>query len=113
MIEAYSFGRMTVNGVTYIDDLMIIEGNVKENWRRKTGHYVDMADVRDILMAEPDVLVLGKGRSGMMEVAPSLRAHLSEIGMALIAENTTEAVRTFNQLWQEGRKVAAGFHLTC
>ena len=113
MIEAYSFGRMKVNGATYSDDIMIIDGNVKENWRRKRGHYVDMADVRDILMAKPDVLVLGKGRSGMMDVASSLSAHLAESGMELIAENTAEAVHTFNQLWREGRKVAAGFHLTC
>jgi hypothetical protein len=113
MIEACSFGKMVVNGISYGNDLLVIHGEVQEDWRRKTGHLVDMDDARALLGSAPDILVLGTGRSGMMKIDPSLQTVLEEKGIELIAQPTTEAVRTFNQLWQKGRNVAAGFHLTC
>ncbi len=113
MIEAYSFGRMTIKGGTYRDDLLIIQGEVQGDWRRRTGHLVDIDDAHEILSSDPDIVVLGKGRSGMMEIDPSLREMLEKRGVELIEEDTARAVRVFNRLWQEGRNVSAGFHLTC
>jgi hypothetical protein len=31
----------------------------------------------------------------------------------LIAQKTHQAVKTFNELYSQGRRVAAAFHLTC
>ena len=113
MIEAYSFGRMTIKGVTYGNEPLIIHGKVRRDWRRKTGHLVDIDDAREILSSDPDVVVLGKGESGMMKIDPSLREMLEKRGVELIEENTARAIHVFNRLWQEDRNVSAGFHLTC
>ena len=113
MIEKYSFGKIIVNGVTYTNDIKIIKGAVIPEWWRKRGHQVAFDDVKDILGTRPDILVIGKGRYGMMKVASPLREHLLRKGIELIENSTSASIETFNQLYEEGLNVAAGFHLTC
>jgi hypothetical protein len=112
MIEAYSFGSMTVSGKRYGKDLKILRGRVIGNWWRGEGHRVDVADVRDIIEAGPGVLVVGMGAHGLMRVSDELRSVLSEKGIELVARASGEAARTFNRLVEEGKDVAGAFHLT-
>ena len=113
MIENYSFGKIVVNGVTYSNDIKIIQGNVAPHWRRKSGHLVEVEDVKDIIKLKPDILVIGKGKPGLMKSSQSLREALQNNGIELIEESTSKAVDTFNLLGKEKKAVSAGFHLTC
>jgi hypothetical protein len=113
MIENFSFGNIIVNGITYTDDIKIIQGKVISTWWRKSGHQVNIDDIRDIIEAGPDILVLGKGKPGMMKSTPSLREFLKQSNIDLIEEKTSKAIKTFNRLFKQGKHVCAGFHLTC
>jgi hypothetical protein len=113
MITQFSFGKIVVSGKTYRDDIKIVNGQVISDWWRKSGHRVDVHDVADILKSEPDILVIGKGSPGLMKSSASLRDYLSTHNVELIEKKTTKAIEIFNKLFQEGRKVAAGFHITC
>lgn len=113
MIQEYRFGSMKVAGRTYHDDLKIIAGEVHARWWRKEGHTVEVDDVSDILAVRPDILVVGQGKPGYMQVTASLRSVLADAGIHLIEEPTATALQTFNRLQQEGRNVAGAFHLTC
>jgi hypothetical protein len=113
MIENYTFGNIIVDGVTYTSDIKIVRKTVVPNWWRQSGHRVGVADVSDVLDADPDILVLGKGEPGLMTSQKSLRDILYQHNIALIEENTTTAVSTFNRLLKEGKNVAGGFHLSC
>ncbi len=113
MIEAYSFGSMTVAGKRYGKDLKILRGQITENWWRKEGHRVDVGDVEDILEAGPEVLVVGMGANGLMRVGKRLKAALADQGIQLVAQPSGEAAKTFNRLVEEGKDVAGAFHLTC
>jgi hypothetical protein len=113
MITAFSFGKIEVKGQTYHDDIKILNGQVIADWWRKSGHRVDILDVADILESEPDILVLGKGSPGLMRSTAALRDYLSARKVELIEKKTTKAVEVFNKLFEEGRKVAGGFHITC
>lgn len=113
MIEQYSFGNIVINGGTYINDIKIIQGKVVPEWWRKSGHFVDVDDIQDILKSKPDILVLGKGSPGQMKSTESLREFLKNNGIELIEEKTSEAVKTFNRLFKAGKNVSAGFHLSC
>jgi hypothetical protein len=115
-------GKMTIryeerclrrNGSLFCRDLKIIGEKIVENWWRKEGHRVDVADVTDILTTSPEVLVVGMGYAGFMEVSNSLRFTLKNHKVRLIANKTPEAVKNFNQLHSKGRRVAGAFHLTC
>jgi len=113
MISTYSFGSMTIQGQQHRSDLKIINGVVVPNWWRMSGHRVDIDDVTDILDAEPDILVIGSGKFGLLKVSAELKQKLAERGIELVVERSGEAVETFNRLYGSGQKVAAGFHLTC
>jgi len=113
MIETDSFGKIVVNGVTYTHDIKIIQGTVIPEWRRKNGHQVEVADVKDILKSPADILIFGTGAYGMMKLTSALREHLENKGIEWIEKNTSESVKIFNRLHREGIKVSAGFHLTC
>lgn len=113
MIESYSFGSITISGKQYSSDLKIINGQVYPDWRRKSGHTVDIDEVADIIKAKPDYLVIGSGSLGRMKLSDRLRKHLSDCGIQVIVEPSADAVLTFNRLYGDGRSVAGGFHLTC
>ena len=113
MITDYSFGKIVVNGKTYKSDIKIIDGQVIAQWWRRSGHRVGVEDVTDILDAEPEVVIIGKGSPGLMKTRASLREKLAAHHILLIEKKTSQAIEAFNRIYKEGRKVAAGFHISC
>ncbi len=112
-IQRYSFGNIVINGIHYTDDIKIIGKTVVPDWWRKSGHRVEPADITDILAAEPDIIILGTGEPGQMKPSKQLIDLLKEKNIELIEQPTQKAAATFNKLHQNGKNIAAGFHLTC
>jgi len=112
MIEKFNFGTITVFGKAYTSDIKIIGGKVVPNWYRGKGHLLEPADIRDILDTNPDVLVVGKGASGMMKISDGLVGYADKNNIRLIAEDSANAVAQFNRICQR-KNVCACFHLTC
>ena len=92
MIERYSFGKIVVDGVTYTNDIKIVQGRVVSEWWRKKGHSVGIEDIQNILESNPRVLMIGKGQPGMMRSSRSLRRFLKENDIELIEEKTSQAI---------------------
>ncbi len=113
IIDGYTFGRISIDGIEYDRDLKIIDRRIFPNWWRKSGHRVEPDDISDILAEKPDIVIIGKGSPGRMMPAPSLPRLLEEQGIQFIALPTAQAVSEFNRLLATGGKIAAGFHLTC
>ena len=113
MIENYTFGRIVVDGATYTNDIKIIDNTVIPEWWRKSGHTVAPADVSDLVDSQTDYVVIGKGKPGMMRTTEEVKRLFKDHGMILIEEKTSRAIKTYNQLIQQGKSVCAGFHLTC
>lgn len=113
MITEFSFGKIVVNGKTYKNDIKIIGGRVITEWWRKSGHRVEVEDISDILESEPEVVVIGKGSPGLLKSTASLRDYLAANHIELIEKKTSKAIDEFNGLLEQGRKVAAGFHISC
>lgn len=112
MIDSYDFGRIVINGKRYNSDLIVFPDKVRDGWWRKEGHRLHVEDLKDVLEAKPEVLVVGTGYSGLMRVPSETRKYVESEGIELIAQNTTEACKTFNRL-VKSRKVVAALHLTC
>ncbi|KPJ76194.1 MAG: hypothetical protein AMJ54_12585 [Deltaproteobacteria bacterium SG8_13] len=113
MIDSYSFGRIVVNGTAYTNDIKIIDAAVIPEWWRKTGHTVAAEDVTDLVGSRPEIVVIGKGKPGFMSTSSEAKRLFADHGITLIEDKTSRAVETFNRLHREGKKVCAGFHLTC
>lgn len=113
MITEFSFGRIVVNGKTYTNDIKIINGQVISEWWRQSGHRVTVEDMTDVFAARPEVVVIGKGSPGLLRSTASLRDYLATSQIELIEKKTSKAIDVFNTLFQQGRNVAAGFHISC
>ncbi|MGA9753956.1 MAG: MTH938/NDUFAF3 family protein, partial [Desulfobaccales bacterium] len=74
--------------------------------------FLQREDVAEALAANPQVLVVGMGEPGKMQVDPALAAYLKGRGVELMAHPTGEAVRIINDL-SGVRRLAAALHLTC
>jgi hypothetical protein len=112
-IDSYQFGQITVDGVSYSSDIIILGDTVQSNWWRKQGHLLSVADIQPVITAKPSVLVVGCGASGLMKVTEETQQVLQEHDIKLEAHNTRKAVQRFNELSQAGANVAAALHLTC
>jgi hypothetical protein len=110
-IDEYTFGKIVIDGKPFMKDVIIFPDRVFSPWWRKEGHLLQMEDLAEVLREEPDILVIGRGHSGVMEVPGDLVDTLESRGIEVIVEKTTKAVDIFNGLESE-RKIAA-FHLTC
>jgi hypothetical protein len=111
-IERYEFGLIVIDGQTFRNDVLIWPGRIKSDWWRKEGHLLQLDDVAEALATKPQVLVVGQGDTGHMQVDPALAAYLRERGVELMAHPTREACRVINDL-SGARRLAAALHLTC
>ena len=112
-IEGYTFGEIVVGQKTYSKDLIIFPEKIVPDWWRKQGHKLCPEDVKNIIAFKPDILVVGTGAQGYMEVLDSLKEVLAAEKIQLIVENTPKACEIFNNLLSQKKRVAAALHLTC
>jgi hypothetical protein len=111
-IDSYRFGSIVIDGKQYTSDVIIYPDRVMWKWWREAGHSLALTDIPEILQNPPDVLVIGQGSVGRMDVPSETRHHLQEAGIEVIAEITGRACETYNHL-REKRRVVAALHLTC
>jgi hypothetical protein len=112
-IDAYTFGRITVNGREYTSDVIIYPGRVDPSWWRKEGHSLHPEDVSDIVKASPDVLIIGTGYFGVMKVPQETLDHLAALGIDVRTGRTGKAVELYNSLREKHGTVIAALHITC
>mgnify|MGYP006282970985 CR=1 FL=1 len=109
MIDSYSFGRYIIDGKEYTYDIKIIEGRVS-TWR---NHDMKVEDILDLVEAQPEIIVIGTGASGVLKVKQEIADLIKSKGIELIIAKTGRACSEFNRLEKEGRKVCAILHGTC
>ena len=112
IIDSYQLGLISVNGKQYTSDVIIFPDRVKDDWWRKSAHQLCLEDIAEVMAKNHEVLIVGTGVSGLVEVLPEVRQALNARGIKLIAQTTDKACHTYNQLCQS-RRVVAAIHLTC
>lgn len=111
-IDKYSFGHITIDGVDYENDVIIVPSGVKADWWRKRGHEVSVFDLAEALTPKPKLLIIGTGANGECEVLDEVEAMCRSLEIELIAVPTPEAVVEYNSLEEKENAVCA-LHLTC
>ncbi|RME62688.1 MAG: hypothetical protein D6778_10795 [Nitrospirae bacterium] len=110
-IERYSFGHIVIDGKSYTKDVIILPDRVFHPWWRKEGHYLHWEDLEEVLKDPPEVLYIGRGHSGVMEVPSPLVDKLHAQGIEVVTGRTSDIVDRFNS--DRRQKKAAALHLTC
>lgn len=103
---------MVVDGRVYSNDLIILPDQVIGNWWRKSGHYLDVDDLKPVFAAKPEMLIVGTGASGFMNVPEAAVKALKSAGIDVHAAATGDAWKLYNEHRSKFR-TAGAFHLTC
>lgn len=111
-IEGYNFGEVVVDGKKYSSDVIIYPCRINASWWRRQGHSLFIEDIKEVLAEKPEVLIVGTGASGIMQVSNEVVAKTKELGIDLIIQPTAGACREYNNLFS-GKKTIACLHLTC
>lgn len=112
MIESYTFGEIKISGKTYKSDVIIYPDHVDAHWWRKQGHNLEIDDIKEVIDAKPDVIVIGTGQPGLMYVDDNTRRKINELGIKTIILPTEKACHEYNHV-ENSKRVIACLHLTC
>ena len=112
-IERYTFGHICVDGHEYDADIIIFPDHVQEGWWRRQGHHLAKEDLETVIAKTPQLLVVGTGYYGRMEVPEETVATLRAAGIEVRVSKTSDAVAEFNRLQRNYARIVAALHLTC
>ena len=114
-IDFYDFGRIKIEGEVYERDMIIFPDRIFSPWTRKQGHYLDAQElslIPDLLKEKPELVIIGIGYSGAMQVNPDVEEFFKTKRIEIIIQKTIDAWKTYNELSQS-KKTIALLHLTC
>ncbi|MFX1572751.1 MAG: MTH938/NDUFAF3 family protein [Promethearchaeota archaeon] len=109
-IKNYQFGSISLENETFYEDIILLGKSVIPNWWREKGHHISKEDLKYVLDYAPELLIIGTGNSGLMNVPLELTKNLN---FEIISLPTQEAIQLYNQEIKGNRKIAGAFHLTC
>jgi hypothetical protein len=112
-IQSYRFGYIQIDGKDYRNDVKLIGKRVIPDWWRTQGHFVEMRDVQDLLNAGAEICIFGTGAYGSMRVSEAVQSEFQNRGIRVLMQKTESACALYSRLVQDGKKVVAGFHLSC
>ncbi len=117
-IDSCRFGSITIAGQKY-GQVLIIGDKVEERDAKKlhelfkTTHRVGDWETAKLLSGSPDVVLIGTGQEGVLEVDEEVSLKLEGAVPRLIIQTTPQAVSTYNELVKENKVVNALIHTTC
>ena len=112
-IDDDTFGKIRIDGRPYTADLILYPDRIEENWWRRQGHYLQVADLSGLAGTTCDALVIGTGAHGAMRVAKEVEMWLKDLAIRWEAHPTGKTCERYNALVEEGKRVVAALHLTC
>lgn len=112
MIEDYKFGEIRISGKTYCQDVIIYPEKIDANWWRRQGHNLALDDIKEVIDAQPEIIIIGKGEPGLMAVEEKTITQLQNLNIQTIVLPTKEACAEYNRTFKT-KKVIACLHLTC
>jgi hypothetical protein len=104
------FGLLVYSAIPFPAVDLVIHTNGWPAIRGSKAHYVGFAEIEGLLKEGPDVLIIGTGYDDMVQVDEEL---LVMSAVQVLPLPTPQAVRHYNELRGEGKRVAAIIHSTC
>lgn len=118
-IEHFSWAKFIIRGKEHSrikgvgKDILVFGNDVKE-WKDMGGHHLTAHSMDCLIGLDLDILVIGRGVNGIVDVPGSVIRKIEELGInEIVIENTLKACSTYNKLHRDGRKVVLLAHGTC
>ena len=112
-ISSTQFGSITINGKKYEHDVIVTWGGKVKPVDMELRHVFGERELSQVLLERPEIIVVGLGQYSLMEISPGVFMFADRKKLKIMERPTPQAVKEFNELAREGKKVVAYFHLTC
>ncbi len=110
-IDGTSFGSITVDGKHYPHDVWVFaDGSIR---RRDRDHEFTLDELDLLLKGKPEVVVVGTGQSGCVQIDEGAVREAGRRGIKIISEVTPNALKRYNEVAKAKHRVAGAFHTTC
>lgn len=112
------FGGVRINGQDYKQVLVVGEEIEERDTARLnelfgTTHRIGDWEIEKLLSNKPEIIIIGNGQSGVLEVTSEVEEKFKTAGVDLRILLTPEAISEFNKLYQEDKRINALIHTTC
>ena len=104
------FGLLVYSAIPFPGVDLVIHANGLPALRGSKAHFVGLAEIEPLIRERPDVLIIGTGYDNMVQVEKEI---LAMSAVQVLPLPTPQAVRRYNELRREGKRVAAIIHSTC
>lgn len=104
------FGLLVYSSIPFPAVDLVVHANGWPAIRGSKAHFVAFAEIEGLLKEKPDVLIIGTGYDNLVQVAEKI---LAMSAVQVLPLPTPQAVRRYNELRGEGKRVAAIIHSTC
>ncbi|MBU5557583.1 MAG: MTH938/NDUFAF3 family protein [Candidatus Aenigmatarchaeota archaeon] len=109
-IDNSYFGAIIIDGRKFESDVILDwTGDIKP---KPGSHSFTKADLNDLMMRDPEVIIVGTGTAGNVKIEPDAEVAARMHGVELIAKLTPQAIIEFNKHVRR-RKAVAVIHVTC
>ena len=109
-IDSFYFGNIIINGRKFQRDVTVAwNGEINE---KDGSHQFSKADYNEIMLRDPEVIVIGTGTVQNVKVDPAVEVAAKMNGVEMIVKPTLEAIEEFNKLARK-KKVIGVIHVTC
>jgi len=113
--EAFSFGQIRIDGVTYDHDVVIERGEVRKRKKKPSKKYRDAFGHTPVSMDE-DIpwkcrrLVIGAGHEGALPVMDEVKLEAKRREVELVIRPTARAIETLRKRPDDTNAI---LHVTC
>lgn len=106
-IDSYGNGGFRFAGMSHTGSVIAMPTGI-QSWQVKLPSRIDVNSLTPVLaeMQRIDILLIGTGEKALSQNAPFAQA-LRSMGMHVDVMDTPAAARTYNVLFEEGRRVGA------
>jgi len=116
--DSSSFGEVVIDGRGY-GDVLVVGNEVEErndlrlNQELGSDHLIGEWEVKKLLSNQPEIVIIGAGTGGALQVTPEIRKRFKKAKVELIILTTPRAIEEYNGLVGMDKKVNALIHSTC
>ncbi len=112
MINNYTFGTFIIDGKEFNSNVKLIN-NTPKSCRHFDNHIITKDDFTDLIAAKPEIIIIGTGASGVVNVSEDIIDLIESKNIKLIIKKTAQACHEYNNLIKQKKNVVAVMHNTC
>jgi hypothetical protein len=117
LVNATSFGSITVDGESYDYDIIItLEGKVKKRKKKLSkaiygsSHTISLPEIEYVYQDQAEGLIIGSGQYGVAKLSREASDFMAGKNCRVVLKDTPQALQEWNK--QQGKWIGL-FHITC